>query len=94
MFNSEQVIEIPLVSFGGDIAISAGTTNIDISGLQGSRCTGFLSIGVSGTVQYSLNGGGYRTAPQGNMGLDGASVNTLQIYATAGSTAILQLNGI
>jgi hypothetical protein len=92
--NAVRTQEVPLVAFSGDYVIPAGTT-LSLTGLDlmGGRCTGFVLASIVGTVQASINGGGYRTIPSA-ISVDLADIQSLSVTTGAASSAILQLHGV
>ena len=94
LFNSQQTIEIPLMTFLGDQVIGAGQdVTIDVQGQMGNRCSGFILASIVGTVQIAINGGGLRSVPSA-MVLNGGQINQIRIITAALSGCVLQLNGV
>jgi len=94
LLGGTQVTQTPAVYFGGDIIIGASTSqSIDITGLVGGRCTGFVLAAIVGTVQYSINGGGLRTCPSA-IAVNSTMMNSLSIVTGPASSCILQLHGV
>ena len=86
---------VPLQQFPGEIIIPPSTAqSIDINTLIGGRCTGVSFVNVTGVVQYSLNGGGFNTAPVGSTAIDDALINSLFVITAAGSSVNVQLRGV
>ena len=91
---AQQVKQLPLVLFGGDIAIPAGTDlAIDVFAAMGNRCTGFVVSSVVGTIRVSINGGSLRTIAT-DIAFTDCSISNLRVVSAAGSTCFVQLHGV
>jgi hypothetical protein len=94
--NSNDVVvvkELPIQTFGGDIAVAASSdVTIDATLTFADRCTGYVLQGITGTVQIAINSGALRTVDS-NQALNDAYIRQIRIVTAAASTAILQLHG-
>lgn len=94
VLNSQQVKQIPLQLFGGDIVVGPGLDQfIDVQDIMGNRATGFLAIGAVGTVQVSVNGGGFRTVLN-DLEVNDAAIQNIRVRTGAASTVTIQLHGV
>lgn len=94
VLNAQQVKQIPLQLFGGDIVVGPSTEQfIDVQDIMGNRAIGFLAIGATGTVQISVNGGGFRTV-LADLNINDAAIQNIRVKTGAASSVIIQLHGV
>jgi hypothetical protein len=87
------VKQLPIVLFGGDIVIPAASDIvIDVNDALTGNCTGLIVTNIVGTVQISINGGGFRTVSNDFIAND-STINSLRVQTAALSGCIVQLHG-
>jgi hypothetical protein len=94
ILGAQSVKPLPITQFGGDILIGASQDiSIDTTAVLGDRCTGFLAINATGTVQISVNNGPLRTVTN-DVNFNDCYVSSIRIKTAALSSLILQLHGV
>jgi hypothetical protein len=88
----DEVVLQPLVNFQPDIVIPPNQTVVIPVTTLLNKCVGFVITNVTALVQYSVNGGGFRSL-YGTVVIDGAVITQLAVNGgTAG--CIVQLMGV
>jgi len=93
-FAAAPVKQLPLQTFGADNLISASQdVTIDVTLQFGDRCVGMLLVSTTGTVQVSINNGGFRTVTT-DQAINDASIQQVRIKTGVASSVIVQFDGV
>jgi len=85
--------EKPIIEFGGDINLLAGTTTLLTAGEQiPNRCVGARFILLVGTVAASINGGPFRTVLNSDT-FQGCLIKSMLVRVDALSSVTVQAVG-